>query len=187
MIKFILGSILAFASAAASAQSSLSVAYGQQTDNTGAQSHIELFIFKTRLYNNLDGDILIINKTADVSNSVTDRVEAGLTYFKNINNTPITPTLRVSLGQKQKSGETGYTYYTVEPGVAIRLPNNFSAKASYYYRDTVNDFYRDNSNEMRYSVSYEITKVDKITLGAFRVISAAVPTNTNYIMYTRGF
>jgi len=170
----------------AQAQSSVNLSYGQQNDNvTGAQSHVQLITVKTRLIDNLDGDVQFNNKNADVTNVVTNRLEFGLTYSQTYNY--LTPSFRISAGQKQKSGFDAFNYYTTETGLTVKLPYALSVKTSYYYRNSFDTANLDALNELRVYFNYDLTQKDKLTIGRFMDIAGYNPATTNFVIYTRSF
>lgn len=187
-MKLLAAACLTATALTAMADTSFSMYDGRSTDKSnGAIAHTNLFILKTSLTDKLDGDVFILNKTYDTTETVTTREELGLTYKEPVTGT-VTAWSRFSLGEKQKSGAEATSYYTIEPGVLVKLPANFSVKVSYYHRDawgTTTD--SDKMNEMRYAVNYNVTPKDRITVGVFRGISGYQPANLVYGGYTRSF
>ena len=83
-IKLLIAGLLL--SGVASAQSSVSLSYGLKNLNpTNEQKHVSTLSAKTRVSNSFDANISLQSDVADVSNSITTRTEAGLTYLHPIN------------------------------------------------------------------------------------------------------
>jgi hypothetical protein len=169
------------------ADTQIMVGYGLQKDKTtNAEQHVQLFDLETGIIDNLKADALIINKTAEGTYSVTNREELGATVYKSFFGV-ITPSLRISAGDKQKSGSPTTQYYSIMPGVSAQLPYDFIFKVSYYDRQSFDQINPDTSREMWYTLGYEITKKDKVTLMMFKGMSGNNPVNTNLVSYTRKF
>jgi hypothetical protein len=93
--------------------------------------------------------------------------------------------VRLSTGMKQKSGVQDFGYYSVEPGVTAKF-GDISARVAYRYRSAYDTVNADQSNTMRYSVGYALTKKDAIRLGYDVQRGDGANTQTT-IAYTRSF
>ena len=179
---------LAVLSMSAFADTSFTLLDGvQKSQNTGAVSHVNLAILKTDLTNGFAVDYIATLKS-DSSNAITNRQEGGLTYSQKLVG-PVSAYARGSLGLKQVSGSASLPYYTVEPGAIVALSDKLQAKVGYFYRDATQVGKSDMIRQMRYSVSYNLTPKDKVSVAYFHDMKASggVITNTPYVGYTRSF
>jgi hypothetical protein len=174
-------------SLSAFADTSFTYVDGQQKDqSTGGLLHVNIFGAKTSVAKGLDADLSINNKQDNETNVITNRTEAGLTFTQGLG--PVDAYVRGSLGEKQKSGANTFSYYTVEPGVSVKLPANLSAKVGYYFRQATQDNNADTLREMRYSVGYNLTTNDKINVGYQHSLRGDGPMyDTKFVSYTRSF
>ena len=177
-------SLVAF-SAMASAQSSVTATYGVQSlVPSDVQNHVVNFSAKTAVTKGIAVDAGIYTTTADVANTITNRYELGVSGGFSIN-PAVTTDLRVATGMKAKSGSQDFSYYSVEPGINAKY-GNVTARVAYRYRDAFNEVNADRSNTMRYSVGYNVTKQDKVTLG-WDNVSGDGANKTTTVAYTRSF
>jgi len=186
-LKLIAAASLVAFSALANAQSSATVTYGvKNSDATpSVQSHVTNMSVKTRAFSNVDVDAGINTETADVSRSVTNRYEIGLSTGYNVTDM-IRGDVRVATGVKQKSGVQDFGYYSVEPGISAKF-GDFTTRVGYRYRTAYDaDVNADTSQTVRYSVGYAITKKDSIRLG-YDVQSGDGANKQTTIAYTRSF
>ena len=86
---------------------------------------------------------------------------------------------------KAQSGSQDFSYYSVEPGVNAKF-GAVTARVAYRYRDAFDTDNADRSNTMRYSVGYNVTKTDKVTLG-WDNVSGDGANKTTTFAYTRSF
>jgi len=183
-------SLVAF-STMVSAQSSFTIGYAVQDDESPAvQKHVNSIRFQTNLANNLDGDVGMSKTVADVANTITTRYEAGLTYKYPVNSW-MSASLRGALGERQPSGKNSYSYYSVEPAVTLKTPiSGLEAKVGYRWRDTVADridsIRNDRNETTRYQLSYALTKVDKIAVG-YDIQRGDGANTTTTLQYQRSF
>jgi hypothetical protein len=186
-MKMALASALLFVSGVASAQSSMSVNYAVQNDDSPAvQKHVTALKVQTKLTKSIDGDLGISATTADVANTITNRYEAGLIYSLPVSSS-VTASVRGGLGTKQASGKPDYAYYSVEPAVSFKLPvEGFSAKVGYRWRDGFNDLAKDTNQATRMSLTYALTKLDKVTIG-HDIQRGDGANKTTSLQYSRSF
>jgi len=152
----------------------------RQTDNaTHAVSVINIYDIKTTIVDGLQADLQVINKEADATNTITNRTELGLVASTTVFG--VTPFVRGSVAEKQKSGENSFAYYVVEPGASVKLPAGFGVRVSYLRRNAFQQQNNDMLNEYRASVSYDATKQLTVIGGAFRDPSGFNAASTNYV------
>jgi len=184
-LKLIVAASLVAFSAMASAQSSVTATYGMQSlVPSDVQNHVVNFSAKTAVTKDVSVDAGILTTTADVANTITNRYELGVSGGFSINPV-VTTDLRVATGMKAKSGSQDFGYYSVEPGVNAKF-GDVTARVAYRYRDAFDTANPDRSNTMRYSVGYNVTKQDKVTLG-WDNLTGDGANKTTTIAYTRSF
>ena len=144
---------------------------------------------KENINKNFVGDLGISqtsNRTSGSDTLSSTRTEAGLTGSASVFG--VTPYTRVALGQKFTSA-TNFTYYSVEPGVAVPVGSTgVTAKVGYRFRNAVSDINTNNdtTRTWRAGLSYDLTAKD--TIGV-RYDKMRGDTNQNIVAvnYTRGF
>lgn len=184
-LKLIVATSLVAFSAIASAQSSVTATYGVQSlTPSDVQNHIVNFSAKTAVTKDISVDAGIQSTIADVANTITNRYELGVSGGFSINPV-VTTDVRVASGMKAKSGSQDFSYYSVEPGVNAKF-GAVTARVAYRYRDAFDTDNADRSNTMRYSVGYNVTKTDKVTLG-WDNVSGDGANKTTTFAYTRSF
>lgn len=155
-------------------------------DNAGVQGskdstsfHIQL---KENFNTNFAGDISFLNNQVTPGNMLNTRLEAGITAQQKVEF--VTPSLRVGLGEKYTNGNN-FTYYSLEPAVAAPV-GPFVAKVGWRYRNAVNTVNEDNTRTWRYSLGYEITPRDAITV-RYEQMRGDLNQNGVSLGYTRNF
>ncbi len=189
-LKTLFATGLFAAATAVSAQSSLTIGYGLQKDDSPAvQKHVNSIRFQTKLFANLDGDIGMSKTAADVANTITTRYEVGSTYSYPVTDWMRT-SLRVGVGERQPSGKDPHFYYSFEPAVSVKTPiTGLDAKVGYRYRDTFKERttnIQDRNDAWRYQLSYALTKKDKIAVG-YDIQTGDGANKTTTIQYQRSF
>jgi hypothetical protein len=185
-LKFLVAS-LALASSSVFAQSSATIVYGvQDAVPTNVQSHITNFVARTTVVKNvLTVDGGIYTTTADVSRAITNRYEIGATAGHNLTDM-FRGDVRVATGMKAVSTKQDFGYYSVEPGINAKL-GDFTARVAYRFRTAYDsEVNADTSNTMRYSVGYNVTKQDRISVGYDRLRGDGA-NNSTTVSYTRSF
>lgn len=183
--KTIIAGIFA-TSTAAFAGSSVTVGYADRETSSGAKVDVYSLSVKTSLGNSgIDGDIGVAQSIAETTNAITNRTELGLSKSFSTG-TIITPTVRTAVGMKNKSGSESVSYYAVETGLNLKITDSFSARVAYRYRDAFDVADADRSNTNRYSISYALTKNDKLTLGYDNLRGDGANKQTS-LSYTRSF
>lgn len=185
-MKSVIAATMIAACGIAMAESSVNVQYfNQEAKSNGATSHYVVTGFKTSLTNKIAADVSATQSQADATNVVTNRWEAGLSgTLAQVG--PATFTVRGATGMKAKSGVESFSYYSIEPGVSVALPAGFSASYGYRYRDAYEKANTDHSITNRYTVSYNVTKNDKISLRVDDARGDGASKATGLI-YTRTF
>jgi hypothetical protein len=185
-LKSVFAASMIAACGIAVADSSVNVQYfNQEAKSNGASSHYVTTGFKTSVTNRLAVDVSATQSQADATNLVTNRWEAGLTA--NVAKVgPAALTVRGASGVKQKSGVESFSYYSIEPNIAVALPANFSASYGWRYRDSYEGANGDYSITDRYTVSYNLSKNDKISVRHDDQRGGSDSRSTGLI-YTRSF
>ena len=167
MKKFALATLLALAVGSASA---VEVRIeGQDADGkngTASQTVGELSV-KESINKNFAGDITVKQYRTDGTNALANRVEAGLTASNTYGS--FTPYARVALGEKYASGSAGYSYYSVEPGVAVAVIPAVTATLGYRFQDAFSNSQTDLTRTWRAKLGYDVTKSDNVYIGFDRV------------------
>jgi hypothetical protein len=123
------------------------------------------------------------NNTGASTALAGSRAEVGLTGSMPLFG-PVSAYTRVGLGQKFTSSNN-FTYYSVEPGVAVKVPGvaGLTARAGYRFRDAVDNTNSDNSETKRFSLSYQLSPKDTVSIGYDRNASQ----NATKFGYSRNF
>lgn len=169
----------------AHAQSSMSLSYGKKDLQDGRENQQISLSVKTRLAKQLDGEVGFVNDTGVASNSITTRMEAGVTFIQPVTE-KINFNVKTMVGQKQKSGQDAFPYYSVEPSVRVKLPAGFSGSVGYRYRNAFDESNNDRSHTMKYAIGYALTKKDSISLG-YDVSRGDGANDLTSVRYTRHF
>lgn len=178
---------MALVGSTAFAQSSVTLVYGiQEAVPSNVQSHVTNMNARTTVVKDLLAvDAGIQTTTADISRQVTNRYEIGAVVGRNVTDT-FRGDIRLATGIKSVSAKQDFGYYSVEPGISAKL-GDFTARVAYRFRtaydETVN---ADTSNTMRYSVGYNVTKQDRVSLG-YDVLRGDGANNNTTVSYTRSF
>ena len=169
-----------------SAETSAFVGLGSQTDNTtGSQTIVKLVNIGTSITKNIAVDFWVIDKDNLDTNVITDRFEPGITLSEKVGE--LTPFIRFGVGEKQKSGAQGFYYYTAETGSKYDVTKDLTVKASYYYRQSFDDYNLDQSQAVRLSTNYKLTQKDSITVGYFYDVGGYNTAKTIWAGYSRSF
>ena len=188
-LKLVTAAVLLAVSSIGFAQTSATLALqDRKLDSNGQTVSVTQLTVKTRLFSEVDGDIGINQAKNDTTNSITDRREIGLSSGYEVTNFAKV-TLRAATGIKDVSGKEGIYYYSVEPGVNIKTPlDGLTARVAYRYRNAYDSANLDELQTMRYALSYDLTKKDRITLQYDNAFSGNSPTyKQTGIAYTRSF
>ena len=156
-------------------------------NNTPTDQNNYSLTVKESINKNFVGDLGISqtsNKTSGADTLASTRTEAGLTGSTSVFG--VTPYVRTALGQKFTSA-TNFTYYSVEPGVAVPVGSTgVTAKVGYRFRNAIDTANNDTTRTWRAGLSYDLTAKD--TIGV-RYDKMRGDTNQNIVAvnYTRGF
>jgi len=185
-LKIVFMATLLAMTGAAFAQSSVTVVYGvQEGVPSGVQSHITNFVGRTAINKNFTVDGGIYATTADVARSITNRYEIGATGGYDLTSI-IRGDVRVATGMKAVSAQQDFGYYSVEPGVNAKF-GDITTRIAYRFRTAYDSTANaDTSNTMRYSVGYNVTKQDRVSVGYDRVRGDGA-NNSTTVSYTRAF
>jgi hypothetical protein len=155
--------------------------------NTPTDQNQYSLTVKESINKNFVGDLGISqtsNKTSGADTLASTRTEAGVTGSTSVFG--VTPYVRTALGQKFTSA-TNFTYYSVEPGVAVPVGSTgVTAKVGYRFRNAIDTANNDTTRTWRAGLSYDLTAKD--TIGV-RYDKMRGDTNQNIVAvnYTRGF
>ena len=125
------------------------------------------------------------NKTNGADTLAATRTEAGLTGVTTLFG--VQPYTRVAVGQKFSSA-TNFTYYSVEPGVAVPFASTgVTARVGYRFRNAVDPSTNaDTTRTLRAGLSYALTKQDTIGV-RYDQVRGDSNQNVVAVNYTRGF
>jgi hypothetical protein len=170
----------------ASAQSSVTLVYGvQDAVPSTTQSHITNFVGRTAINKNFTVDGGIYTTTADVARTITNRYEIGATGGYDFTSI-IRGDVRLATGMKAVSAKDDFGYYSVEPGINAKF-GDITTRVAYRFRTAYDsNVNADTSNTMRYSVGYNVTKQDRISVGYDRLRGDGA-NNSTTVSYTRAF
>ena len=158
MKKLALAVTLALATTVAVAEDSYIKLEGVHYNYTNApndQAGINLQV-GTAIGNGFKADVKQEFRHEDTTGKTANRFEGGLTYEAKVAD-KIGVSLRGALGEKYASN-SNYGYYLVEPGVSYALTDALKLKASYRYRDAINDSVADRTNTYKVGADYDLTK-----------------------------
>ena len=181
MKKVIITSMLAIASLNAFAGSA-SLEVGDLDGRSGSanQSNINLIV-RENVFKNFVGDVQISSTKTDVTNTISTRIEAGVTGLVPVGR--LTGYVRTAVGER--FGTSNFSYYSVEPGVRIPF-GNLTAQVGWRYRDSFSDGNNDQTRTWRTGVSYALTKQDAIGV-RFDQVRGNSNQNALAFNYTKGF
>jgi hypothetical protein len=154
---------------------------GQHIDNVGAAAQKQYVLGVKKEFKGFAGDIAFQNAQTDGTNALSTRLEAGATV-----NGPVGLYARAAVGQKY-SNTADFTYYSIEPGIAVPVGYGLTAKAGWRYRSAVDSTqYNDQTHTARYALSYALNKSDSIAVKYDRVKGDS-DQKTVAVAYTVGF
>ena len=187
-LKFVTAAVLLAVSSAGFAQTSATLALqDRKLDSNGQSVSVTQLNIRTKLFSDIDGDVGINVAKNDTTNSITVRRELGLITGYEVTDWAKV-TLRSATGIKDVSGKAGIYYYSIEPGVNIKTPiDGLTARVAYRYRDSYDTADLDKLQTMRYGLSYNLTKKDRITLQYDDAFSGTTTYKQTGISYTRSF
>jgi len=183
MKKLLITSLLALASLSAVAGNATVEYSSIEGLNGGKDATGYLFQVSETVAKNLDASAQMVTTQTSGTNSLGSRIEVGLT--------PKLPTAfgslytKVAVGEKLTSGGPK-EYYSIEPGVVVRVNKDISVRAGYRYRAAFDSAINDTTRTERLGVSYALTKKDSVNVRFDRVRGDNVQNSWNFA-YTRNF
>jgi hypothetical protein len=156
---------------------------GQHINNAGAAAQQQYVLGVKKEFGTFAGDLAFSNAQTEGTNALSTRLEAGATV-----NGPIGLYARAAVGQKY-SNTTDFTYYSVEPGIAVAVPGvaGVTAKAGYRFRSAFDSTQNnDQTHTARYSLAYALSKNDTVAVKYDRV-KGDNNQKVVAVAYTRGF
>jgi hypothetical protein len=163
MKKIALATLLAMAALGVSAAEIKLEAQNSNGVGSTADQRVYEFGFKESINSNLAGDVIVKNYRTDGTDALSTRYEAGLTG--SVPAGPVGVYTRVAIGEKYKSGDAGYSYYSVEPGITAKLPANFGASLGYRFQDAFSDGHADQTRTWRAKLGYDINANNNVYIG----------------------
>ena len=139
---------------------------GQHINNAGAAAQQQYVLGIKKDFGSFAGDVSFANAQTEGTNALSTRLEAGATV-----NGPVGLYARAAVGQKY-SNTTDFTYYSIEPGIAAAVPglSGVTAKVGYRFRSAFDSTQNnDQTNTMRYALSYALNAKDSVALKYDRV------------------
>jgi hypothetical protein len=187
-LKLVTAAVLLAVSSVGFAQTSATLSLqDRKLDSNGQSVSVTQLNIRTKLFSDVDGDVGINVAKNDTTNSITTRRELGLSSGYEVTDFAKL-TLRAATGIKDVSGKAGVSYYSVEPGLNIKTPvDGLTARVAYRYRDSYDTADLDKLQTMRYGLSYDLTKKDRITLQYDNAFSGTTTYKQTGIAYTRSF
>jgi hypothetical protein len=155
---------------------------GQHINNAGAAAQQQYVLGVKKEFTGFAGDLAFSNAQTEGTNALSTRLEAGATV-----NGPMGLYVRAATGQKY-SNTTDFTYYSIEPGVAVAVPGvaGLTAKVGYRWRSAFDSANNDQTHTARYSLAYALTKNDTVAVKYDRV-NGDSNQKVVAVAYTRGF
>jgi len=156
---------------------------GQHINNAGAAAQQQYVLGVKKEFGTFAGDLAFSNAQTEGTNALSTRLEAGATV-----NGPVGLYARAAVGQKY-SNTTDFTYYSIEPGVAVAVPGvaGLTAKVGYRFRSAFDSTQNnDQTHTARYSLAYALSKNDTVAVKYDRV-NGDNNQKVVAVAYTRGF
>jgi hypothetical protein len=165
MKKITLATILALAAFAATAAEVRIEAQNANGVGTTADQRVYELGVKESITKNFAGDIVVKNYRTDNTNVLSTRYEAGLTGAVPVG--PVSSYTRVAVGEKFVSGASGYSYYSVEPGVVVPVTYfpGTTVSLGYRFQDTFSDNRNDTTRTWRSKLGYDLNKTSTVYVG----------------------
>jgi hypothetical protein len=163
MKKFALATALVLAATLASA-AEVGLEYKDYNGvNGGADANAYSLSVAGNVAPGLKADIKFQNKQEDGTNTLSTRLETGLTGSAQIYG-PISGYVRGAVGEKF-TNTSDFAYYSIEPGVSAKMGDRVTTSLGWRYRDAFNDANGDQTRTWRAKVGYDLTKVDNVYVG----------------------
>ena len=154
----------------------------QHINNAGAAAQQQYVLGVKKDFGGFAGDVSFANAQTEGTSALSTRLEAGATV-----NGPIGLYARTAVGQKY-SNTTDFSYYSIEPGVAVAVPGvaGLTAKVGYRWRSALESANNDQTHTARYSLAYALSKQDTVAVKYDRV-NGDSNQKVVAVAYTRGF
>jgi len=181
LMKKILAILAVAISGTAFAADSVTVE-SQRINNAGAAAQQQYVLGVKKEFSGFAGDLAFSNAQTEGTNALSTRIEAGATVAG-----PIGLYARVATGQKY-SNTADFSYYSVEPGIAVAVPGvaGLTAKAGFRWRSAYDSANNDQTHTARYSLAYAVSKIDTVAVKYDRVNGDSNQKIVS-VAYTRGF
>ena len=181
LMKKILAILAVAISGTAFAADSVTVE-SQRINNAGAAAQQQYVLGVKKQFSGFAGDLAFSNAQTEGTNALSTRIEAGATVAG-----PVGLYARVATGQKY-SNTADFSYYSVEPGVAVAVPGvaGLTAKAGFRWRSAYDSANNDQTHTARYSLAYAVSKIDTVAVKYDRVNGDSNQKIVS-VAYTRGF
>jgi hypothetical protein len=156
---------------------------GKHINNAGAAAQQQYTLGVKKEFGSFAGDLAFENSQTEGTNALSTRLEAGATVAG-----PVGLYARAAVGQKYNN-TTDFTYYSVEPGIAVAVPGvaGVTAKVGYRFRSAFDSTQNnDQTHTARYALSYALNKTDAVALKYDRV-NGDNNQKTVAVAYTVGF
>ena len=136
----------------------------QHISNAGAAAQQQYVLGVKKEFNGFAGDLAIQNAQTEGTNALSTRLEAGATVAG-----PVGLYTRAAIGQKYNN-TTDFTYYSIEPGIAVPVGYGLTAKVGYRFRSAFDSSQNnDQTHTMRYALAYALNKNDSVAVKYDRV------------------
>jgi hypothetical protein len=167
MKKLVIGLVMAAASALALADNVIIEGSSVNGLNGGKDSNGVLMKYGKTLNKNLEADFQYQTSQTEGTNSMSTRLELGLTPSYSLGSVKLYT--KVAVGEKYNT--TGnFAYTSIEPGIIVPLGNGFSTRVGYRYRDAIDSAkFADRTGTLRVGVKYDFSKQDAVNLRFDRV------------------
>jgi hypothetical protein len=181
LMKKILAILAVAISGTAFAADSVTVE-SQRINNAGAAAQQQYVLGVKKEFGGFAGDLAFSNAQTEGTNALSTRIEAGATVAG-----PVGLYARVATGQKY-SNTADFSYYSVEPGIAVAVPGvaGLTAKAGFRWRSAYDSANNDQTHTARYSLAYAVSKIDTVAVKYDRV-NGDSNQKIVAVAYTRGF
>jgi len=155
---------------------------------TSKQQAINLSVTE-KINDNFTADVLVktvVNNTNSSHGINGSRVEVGVTGGMPVFG-PVSAYTRVALGQNFNTGNN-FSFYSVEPGVAVVVPGitGLTAKVGYRFRDATGTANSDRSETTRFGLAYQLSTKDAVGFG-YDHQHGNSSQNVVKLSYTRSF
>ena len=154
----------------------------QRINNASAAAQQQYVLGVKKQFSGFAGDLAFSNAQTEGTNALSTRIEAGATVAG-----PVGLYARVATGQKY-SNTADFSYYSVEPGIAVAVPGvaGLTAKAGFRWRSAYDSANNDQTHTARYSLAYAVSKNDAVAVKYDRV-NGDSNQKIVAVAYTRGF